>query len=409
MSMKNTLFLLLFTPLFAWSSLLQEAINNAPAGSKIELQSGEYHGNIVINKPLTLDGLNQKAHIVGEGNGSVITITSSNVVIKNLTIKETGNSHSQTDSAIVARDVNNITVENNYIKESLFGINFERVNRSKILDNYITSKPVDLGMRGDAIKLWYAHDNQIIGNTIEKSRDFVLWYSSGNTIENNVGRHNRYSVHFMYAGRNMVKNNLFEFNSVGIFFMFSSGTTAINNTIRNSVGSFGVGIGMKDSSDFKLINNDIVYNARGLYIDQSPFQPGTINTYEGNKILYNTSGVQFQVSREKSIFTHNLLKGNMEQVINDSPNNNLKLNTWNENYWDTYEGFDQDKNNIGDIPFKHYVYADKLWLYNPNIKFFYGSVVMDLLNFLSKIAPFSEPDLLATDNNPLMEWNFGNK
>jgi nitrous oxidase accessory protein len=213
----------------------------------------------------------------------------------------------------------------------------------------------------------------------------------------------------MYSGRNMVKNNLFEFNSVGIFFMFSSGTTAINNTIRNSVGSFGVGIGLKDSSDFTLTNNNIIYNARGLYIDQSPFQPGTLNVYKNNKILYNTSGVQFQVSREKSIFTHNILKGNMEQVVNDSPKNNLDLNHWDKNYWDTYEGFDRNEDNIGDLPFKHYAYADTLWLYNPNIKFFYGSVVMDLLNFLSKIAPFSQPDLLASDNNPLMEWKFGNE
>jgi nitrous oxidase accessory protein len=407
--MKQLVLLLLFLPFLAQATLLQDAINNAPDGAKIELKSGTYYGNIVIDKPLTIDGLDQTAHIVGEQKGSVITIKSSNVVIKNLTIKETGESHEKTDSAIVAKNVDNITIENNHIEESLFGVHFERVNRSKIIDNYITSKRVDLGLRGDAIKLWYAHDNQIIGNTIEKSRDFVLWYSSGNIIENNIGRYNRYSVHFMYAGRNMVKNNFFEFNSVGIFFMFSSGTTAINNTIRNSVGSFGVGIGMKDSSDFKLINNDIVYNARGLYIDQSPFQPGTINTYKGNKILYNTSGVQFQVSREKSVFTQNLLKGNMEHVVNDSPKNNLELNFWDKNHWDTYEGFDQDENGIGDIAFKHYAYADKLWLYNPNIKFFYGSVVMDLLNFLSKIAPFSEPDLLATDNNPLMNWKLENE
>jgi nitrous oxidase accessory protein len=407
--MKKVSLLLLLCQLFVSASLLQDAINNAPEGSKIELKSGEYHGNIVINKPLTIDGLNQTAHIVGEQKGSVITINSSNVVIKNLKITGSGESHEKADSAILIQDSNNITIENNHIEDSLFGISFERVNRSKIINNYITSKAVDLGLRGDAIKLWYAHDNQIIGNTIEKSRDFVLWYSSGNIIENNIGRYNRYSVHFMYAGRNMVKNNLFEFNSVGIFFMFSSGTTAINNTIRNSVGAFGVGIGMKDSSDFTLTNNDIVYNARGLYIDQSPFQPGTINTYKGNKILYNTSGVQFQVSREKSVFTQNLLKGNMEQVVNDSPKNNLDLNHWDKNYWDTYEGFDRNQDSIGDLPFKHYAYADTLWLYNPNIKFFYGSVVMDLLNFLSKIAPFSQPDLLASDNNPLMEWKFGNE
>ncbi len=409
MNIKRIIYLFLFSQLFLQASILQDAIDKAPAGSKIELKEGEYHGNIVINKPLTIDGLNKKAHIVGDSTESVITIKSSNVVIKNLTIKGTGESHEKTNSAIVAQDVNNISIENNHIEDSLFGVFFDRVNRSKMIDNYITSKDLDLGLRGDGIKLWYAHDNQIVGNTIEKSRDFVLWYSSGNIIENNIGRHNRYSVHFMYAGRNLVKNNLFEFNSVGIFFMYSSGTTAIGNTIRNSVGSFGVGIGMKDSSDFTIIDNDIVYNARGLYIDQSPFQPGSINTYKNNKILYNTSGVQFQVSRERSIFMHNLLKGNMEQVVNDSPKNNLELNTWNKNHWDSYEGFDRNKDNIGDIPFKHYAYADKLWLYNPDIKFFYGSVVMDLLNFLSKIAPFSQPDLLATDNNPLMEWNIENK
>ncbi len=93
-------------------------------------------------------------------------------------------------------------------------------------------------------------------------------------------------------------------------------------------------------------------------------------------------------------------------IVNDSPRNKLNLNMWKRNYWDEYEGFDRNKDNVGDIPFQHYVYADKLWLYNPSVKFFYGSVIIDLLNFLAKIAPFSEPDLLATDNEPLMQWRF---
>lgn len=120
--MKRTAFLLLFLPFVVWGSLLQDAIDNAPEGAKIELKSGEYHGNIVINKPLTIDGLNQTAHIIGEQKGSVITINSSNVVIKNLTIKGTGMSHEKTDSAIVASNVNNITIENNHIEDSLFGV-----------------------------------------------------------------------------------------------------------------------------------------------------------------------------------------------------------------------------------------------------------------------------------------------
>jgi len=406
--MKKYAFLLIFLASTIVASELQEAINNAPSGAKITLEEGEYHGNIVINKPLTIDGVNKKAKIIGDGTSSVITINSSNVVIENLTILNSGFSVEKIDSAIVAKEVNNLTIEDNHIADSLFGINLEQVNRSKIANNFITSKDLELGMRGDGIRLWSSHDNQILSNKIYKSRDFVLWYSSGNIIEDNYGSYNRYSLHFMYAGRNMVRNNLFEHNSVGIFFMYSSGTIAIRNTVRNSIGSFGVGIGMKDSSNFTLLENNLIYNPRGLYIDQSPYQPGTINIFERNNILYNSNGIQFQVSRERNIFKENVVKGNIEPVVSDSPRNNLSINEWAGNYWDMYEGFDRNKDGYGDIPYKHYVYADKLWLYNPNVKFFYGSVIMDLLNFLAKFIPFSEPELLVIDNKPKMEYKIEN-
>ena len=76
------------------------------------------------------------------------------------------------------------------MSDSLFGINLEQVNRS-VIDNFITSKDLELGIR-DAIRLWNSHDNQLLSNKIYKSRDFVLWYSSGNNIENNYGSYNRY-------------------------------------------------------------------------------------------------------------------------------------------------------------------------------------------------------------------------
>ena len=402
--MKKILFSLVFFITSLLSNELQEAIDNASEGSIITLSKGEYHGNIVINKALVIDWIDKKAKIIGDGKGSVISIKKSNVVIKNLSIENSGFSVEKIDSAIHAKEVNNITIENNHISDSLFGINFEQVNRSKIVDNFITSKDLELGIRGDGIRLWNSHDNQLFANRLYKSRDFVLWYSSGNNIENNYGSYNRYSLHFMYAGRNMVRNNFFEYNSVGIFFMYSSGTIAIGNTVKNSLGAFGVGIGMKDSSDFTLLENNLIYNPRGLYLDQSPYHPRTVNVFERNNILYNSSGVQFQVSRERSIFKENVIKGNIEPVVSDTPRNNLDINDWSGNYWDMYEGFDKNGDGYGDIPYKHYVYADKLWLYNPNVKFFYGSVIMDLLNFLAKFIPFSEPELLAVDNKPMMEY-----
>ncbi len=401
------LFILLFALVSTQAGQLQKAIDDAPRGATLKLPEGKYEGNIIIKKPLTIDGVNQKARIVGDGKGTVITIKSSNVVIKNVTVSGSGNNFKNIDSAIKAEDVHSVTIENNRIEQTLFGIDIQQVHRSRIRDNYITSfEGVDLGMRGDGIRMWYSHDNELTGNVLYKSRDFVVWYSSGNLIAENEGYRGRYSLHFMYAGKNMVRDNYYEHNSVGIFFMYSSGTTAVNNVVKNAVGSFGVGIGMKDSSNFTITDNDIIYNARGIYVDQSPYQPGTVNTYKRNKILYNSNGIQFQVSREQSLFEENIIKGNMEAIVSDSPRNNLDVNTWNRNYWDDYQGFDRNNDGIGDIPHRHYVYADKLWLYNENIKFFYGSVVVELLNFLAKIAPFSQPDILAVDEKPLMEIDF---
>jgi len=64
------------------SNPLQDAINSAEAGSKLEIPSGVYKGNIIIDKPLILDGKDRSAIIEGDGKGTVITIKSSNQMFR---------------------------------------------------------------------------------------------------------------------------------------------------------------------------------------------------------------------------------------------------------------------------------------------------------------------------------------
>lgn len=388
---------------FALASPLQEAINSASNNDIIELGDGIYEGDLIINKPLTLKGVGKNAIIKGSAKGDVITITASNVKILNLKIQNSGDSHNTLDSAIKCDNANNVEISHNEITNALFGINFKQCNNAKISHNKISSKPVNLGLRGDGIRLWYSHGNLIEKNHIFKSRDCVLWYSSNNIIRENLGQDSRYSLHFMYAGKNLVQNNRFERNSVGVFFMFSSGSIVENNVISNSSGAFGVGIGMKDTSDFILRNNTLSHNARGLYIDQSPFQPGSTNIYENNKILYNTTGLHFHATLHKSIFENNDFIGNIELAINDTPESDMSLNEFRGNFFDEYEGFDRDKDGFGDLAFSHFAYFDTLWAYYPNLKFFYATPVMSGLNFLAKLAPFSPPTLILRDEKPRMK------
>jgi len=393
--------LLLFA-LSLTANVLQDAIDNAPKGSKLELPEGTYKGNIIIDKPLIIDGKNQKAIIEGDGKGTVVTIKSPFVTLKNLTIRQSGAEHERIDAGVSLKKVHHTNIINCKIVDVLFGIDMEQANECNISKNYITSKPFTLGLRGDAIRLWYSNDNILTHNHISKSRDFVVWYSHGNLIAHNFGEYGRYSLHFMYTGKNIVKHNKFAHNSVGIFFMYSKDTIATENTVMNSLGTTGLGIGLKDCSNYTIRNNNILYCARGLYIDRSPFEPDTVNHFEGNNILYNSEGVHFHSLSLHNIFTKNTLKGNIETVVNDSYNMKVTENVWDGNYWDNYEGFDKNNDGIGDTPHTLYYYADKMWLLNPNVKFFYGSPVISILNFLAKLAPISEPVKLLTDPHPKM-------
>ena len=384
------------------ANILQDAIDNAPEGSILKLPAGVYKGSIVIDKPITIIGKEDGVIIDGGGKGTVVKITGSFVTLKNLKIVNSGDLHHTLDSGITLSNGKQCEISDCIIDNCLFGIDVQMVNNSIISNNTITSKDVDLGLRGDGLRLWYSNDNIVKGNSLIKSRDMVVWYSHGNTIEENYGEHCRYSLHFMYAGKNIVKNNTYKFNSVGIFFMYSQDTTATGNLIQSSLGATGMGIGLKDVSNFIIKDNTVIYCAQGLYIDRSPFEPDTHNWIINNKVLYNSEAIHFHSLSENNIIKQNVVMGNIEDIVNDSRGSKTNENVIVGNYWDNYEGFDRDGDNIGDTPHKVYQYADQLWIYNPDVKFFYGSPVMSLLNFLAKLAPFSTPLFLMEDQKPLM-------
>ena len=393
-----TLSLLLFNALNA--NMLQDAIDNAPEGSILKLPAGVYKGSITINKPLSIIGIEDGVIIDGEGKGTVIKTTGSYITLKNLKIINSGEMHHTLDAAISMQKGKQCEISHCTIEDCLFGIDAQMISNSIISNNNITSKDVELGLRGDGLRLWYSNDNIVKKNSLIKSRDMVVWYSHGNEIIENYGEHCRYSLHFMYAGKNLVKNNRYKFNSVGIFFMYSKDTIATGNIVKSSLGATGMGIGLKDVSNFTIKENTVIYCAQGLYIDRSPFEPDTHNWIDSNKLLYNAEAMHFHSLSENNVIKGNTIMGNIEDIVNDSRGSKTNDNEIEGNYWDNYAGFDRDGDNVGDTPHKVYQYADQLWVYNPDVKFFYGSPVISLLNFLAKLAPFSKPLFLLEDEKP---------
>lgn len=383
---------------------LQSLIDAAKEGDILTLPAGVYRGPVVISKALTLDGGNGVTIDAG-GKGSVLTIKAQHATVKNLHLTNSGDQHNDLDAGILVRGDFNL-IKDNVISESLFGIDLQQASNNVVRRNRISSKSAnDLGIKGDAIRLWYSRNNRIEHNTIRDSRDMVVWYSADNIIADNDVANGRYGMHFMYSKYNLVENNKFHRNSVGIFIMYSDSVVIRNNRVFQSQGAEGVGIGFKEASNCDILGNEILYNSTGLYLDVSPFQPDTTNRVYRNKIAYNDLGVLFLNDWTGNLFRDNVFAANSHHA-SVSTFAGAARNVWNGNYWDDYEGFDRDRNLLGDTPYRLKVYADRLWMDVKEAAFFRASPVMSLMDFLERLAPFTEPLLMLEDDRPRVARDF---
>jgi nitrous oxidase accessory protein len=204
----------------------------------------------------------------------------------------------------------------------------------------------------------------------------------------------------MFAARNVVEGNRFYDNAVGVYVMYSGGGAIRNNVFSHATGATGMAIGFKEASDVTVEGNEIIYCGTGITSDISPFEPGSQLIIRNNRIAFNVVGMRFVSNREGHVIEGNSFEGNMTHVSVDGAAG-ATSNRWHGNYWDDYQGFDRDGDNVGDRPHEHYAYADQIWMDFPAARFFRNSPVMESLDFLERLAPFSTPVLILRDDKPI--------
>ncbi|MBT4288688.1 MAG: nitrous oxide reductase family maturation protein NosD, partial [Deltaproteobacteria bacterium] len=378
---------------------LSDLIEQTPVGGVVPLQPGEtYYGPVIITKSVILDGQNQIT-IDGKEQRTILTLKADGITVKNLRLINSGDSHDRVDAAIHVRSSNN-KIQNNIIRDTLFGIDFQEAHNNLITGNDIASKDVHLGVRGDGIRVWASHKNIFRHNKIHDSRDMVIWYSNDNLIEENEGWNNRYSLHFMFAGGNTVRNNRYHHNTVGIFLMYSREALVEGNEVRYSTGGTGVGIGLKEADNMTIRFNKMIYCKSGMYFDLSPYQPDAYNLILGNVIAYNIDGLEFNSGLPRNVFKGNAFIDNLE-LINIHGNGSAQESIWEGNFYSEFEGFDRNNDEIGDSEFTKRAYLDTIWMNDNWMHLFYGSPVLSVINLLARLAPISEPRELFTDSKPV--------
>jgi len=377
---------------------LQPWLDAAPAGGILRLPPGEYHGPATISKPLTLDG-NHQVILDGGGRGTVLTIRSDDVSVRGFHLRASGDSHDAIDGGIMAEG-NRLRIEDNRIDDVLFGISLHRSRDSVIRNNRIRSRPVDSAERGDGLRLWYSSGNRIENNDIAQIRDITVSNATHNRFVDNRVRDSRRGLNFLFAHRTLVEGNLFEHNSTGIIALNSDGLTIRRNRILHAMDPSGAGVALKETDAALIEGNEIVHCAHGIMAD-SPMHPINRIVFIDNLIAHNITGIYFYGAKGGHIAINNRFRSNLWPVtiIGDGdPMNDVWLN----NLWDDYEGFDRDGDGIGDTPHEVYAWSDRIWMETPAARFFRNSPVLELLDFLERLAPFAAPSLILRDPAPRM-------
>lgn len=384
----------------ALAETLQERLDAAPEGAEIVLEPGVHMGPLVITKSVVLDGQGV-AVIDGGGQGTVVTLAASGATLKNLTIRNSGRLHNKVDAGLRIKGNFNV-IRDVRIENSLFGLDLSQASNNVIRRNYISSKDMPLEMRGDSVRIWYSDDNVFEHNHIEHSRDIVIWYSQGNRLQDNRIQHGRYGIHFMYAHKNFVERNEISDCVVGVFMMYANDITVRGNQILRAWGASGMGVGFKETSGAIVEDNLILGNAVGIYLDPSPWDPDRTNEFRRNQIAYNGVGVEFHTDWVGNNFAQNNFLSNFTQVSVRGRGTALREG-WNGNHWDDYAGLDRDGDGVGDTPHEIFMYADRLWMDLPPAAFFRGGLALSALDFVERLAPFTEPRLLVREERPLVD------
>jgi nitrous oxidase accessory protein len=400
--------LIMVTPAFAQEHKsvdeIARLIELAEPNTVVLVPPGVYVGNLVVQKPVVLDGQGT-ATIDGIGKGMVIELGVADITLRGFKIRGSGSTVDQEPAGVRAH-AGPVIIENNLFEDVYFGIDLRQAHDSIVRNNIVHGKELELGRRGDGIRLWWSHKCVIEDNQIDGVRDMVFWYSEELSVARNIVTNSRYGLHFMYSHSTTLKENELEGNSVGIYLMYSNDIHLISNSIINNRGSSGYGIGLKDCDAITVESNTLLANRVGMYIDNSPSSVDSFGIIKGNKVAFNEIGLLSTPITHDNMIAGNAFVENQEQVTVHG-RGQLMLNKFSDqgigNFWSNYSGFDKDNDGIGDFAHEPRSLFRSLIARQPNLRVFLHSPAQQAVELTARAFPELSPDPIFVDSSPLTQ------
>jgi nitrous oxidase accessory protein len=374
---------------------LQQANDQAKNGDTIIVKGGIYTSvNTIINKELIILGRNKPvldAHFKDE----VVTIISNNVTFNGFTIQNAKTGSMRDFAGVRLSKVRNVTVSNNTLINNFFGIYLSDCNNIRVLNNHLSGSN-NLENSGNGIHLWKCKQVLIRGNYVTHHRDGIYFeFAKKSTIENNLSEKNiRYGLHFMFSDDDNYLNNTFRNNGSGVAVMYTRRIKMLHNTFTQNWGGSIYGLLLKEITDAQIEGNHFIRNTTGVYMENTERI-----TISKNEFKSNGWAVRVLASCYDNHFSENNFEGNS---FDATTNGSLKENYFSNNYWDKYEGYDLNKDGIGDVPYRPISLYAQVIEQNPQSVMLMRSFIVNLMDKVERAVPSVTPETVK-DEKPMMK------
>lgn len=375
---------------------IKQALAAVTNGDTVFVESGTYfEKNIEVLKSIALIGINYPV-LDGEHKYEIISIKANSVLIEGFKVQHSGVSSIEDFAGIKICNKRDVIVRNNILDDTFFGIYVQAGQNCTIENNRLTAYALEEQASGNGIHCWKSDSLRIIANTVSGHRDGIYFEFVTNSViwRNTSFKNMRYGLHFMFSNDDAYIANIFKNNGAGVAVMFSNHVKMFHNFFEENWGDAAYGLLLKEISDSYISNNYFEKNTSGIHMEgASRIQ------MEKNVFKSNGWGLKIQASCMDIVLTKNNFIGNTFDV---GTNGSLVLNTFDNNYWDKYDGYDLNKDKIGDIPYRPVSMYSMIVEQNPPAMMLFRSFMTTLLDKTEKILPTLTPENLK-DNHPLMK------
>ncbi len=370
---------------------LTAAIAQAAPGDRIVVRPGTYREpTIVVDKPLTIVGEGMPV-LDGEGERTILHVAADSVTVRGLRLENVGTSFMEDRAAIRVEEARGCVIADNRIDNAFFGIYLANAEGCRVERNTLWASATSESRAGNGIHLWYSKNITVRGNTVRGHRDGIYFeFVEDSRIEDNVSERNlRYGLHFMYSDRCRYAGNTFRDNDAGVAVMHTRHVEMTGNRFEDNWGSASYGLLLKDIYDSTVSDNAFVRNTIGIYSDNSSRVEIARNAF-----LDNGWGVKIMASSIDNRFRANNFVGNSFDVTTNSRQNN---SSFRGNYWDKYDGYDLDRDGVGDVPYHPVSLFAYLIEKNEPAILLMRSPFVQLLDAAERVLPAITPEALVDD------------